>query len=214
MQAEQFQPHDLLWLQPKAEVLTDAPLPSWATELLSIGMPVVVRRAPRVDSAIPVGLRGASRGLRFPAHVEASSIARFAKPETLIAAGSTLAETRMRLPALMAFCELCQRLPSTLAWGPTGSVGFELATGCPSVSNTSDLDIVLRAPHALGRDQALEMLKYFSDLPCRCDVQLDTPNGGVSLLEWARGSKQVLLKTDGGPKLVVNPWLCHERIPE
>jgi len=42
-------------------------------------------------------------------------------------------------------------------------------------------------------------------LPCRLDIQLETPLGGCALAEWLRGGK-VLVKTAAGPIRVDNPW--------
>ncbi|WP_255286708.1 MULTISPECIES: phosphoribosyl-dephospho-CoA transferase MdcG domain-containing protein [unclassified Bacillus (in: firmicutes)] len=43
--------------------------------------------------------------------------------------------------------------------------------------------------------------------PVRVDVQVETPAGAFSLVEYARGSGQVLIKTMFGPKLSSNPWV-------
>jgi phosphoribosyl-dephospho-CoA transferase len=40
----------------------------------------------------------------------------------------------------------------------------------------------------------------------RIDAQIDTPLGGFALAEFAAGRPRVLLRTDGGPRLVGDPW--------
>lgn len=201
-----FQPHDLLWLQPGAELRSDAPLPDWARSVLSSGHPVVVRRAARSPESIPVGLRGATRGQRFAAHVDAACVMKAIRPEALTGAVLSLPDARAGMAAFVRLEALLRELPVDQGWGPTGSVGFELATGIPVVKPGSDLDIIVRARSPISRSQARTLLSFFPESTCRCDVSLDTPNGGVSLLEWARGDNKVLLKTDSGPRLVADPW--------
>jgi phosphoribosyl-dephospho-CoA transferase len=36
-----------------------------------------------------------------------------------------------------------------LAYGPTGSIGFELASALPMATSASDLDLIIRAPERL-----------------------------------------------------------------
>jgi phosphoribosyl-dephospho-CoA transferase len=92
-----------------------------------------------------------------------------------------------------------------LAWGPTGSVGFELATGTAVVGPASDLDVVVRAPEPWSHVRARELADDLARLPVRVDTQLDTPSGAVALAEYARGGR-VLLRTPDGPKLTNDPW--------
>jgi phosphoribosyl-dephospho-CoA transferase len=92
-----------------------------------------------------------------------------------------------------------------LAWGPTGSIGFELATGVAVAGPASDLDVVVRAPEPWFLAQARELVADLARLPVRVDTQLDTPTGAVVLGEYARGGR-VLLRTPDGPKLVNDPW--------
>ncbi len=92
-----------------------------------------------------------------------------------------------------------------LVWGPTGSVGFELATGVAAVGTASDLDVVVRAPEPWPLEYAREVADDLARLPARVDVQLDAPAGAVMLAEYARGGR-VLLRTPDGPRLTWDPW--------
>jgi phosphoribosyl-dephospho-CoA transferase len=207
-----FQPHDLLCLQPGTELQTDVPQPDWVRDVLSAKHPVVVRRGMRSEVSIPVGLRGATRGQRFAAQVDAACVLQAIKPESLTRAVLSLSEARREMPALAMLRQLQQELSIEQVWGPTGSVGFELASGLPVVKPSSDLDIVVRAHAPISRGEAQTLLSLFANSLCRSDVSLDTPYGGVSLLEWARGDCKVLLKTDTGPRLVGDPWDCPEGV--
>jgi phosphoribosyl-dephospho-CoA transferase len=93
-----------------------------------------------------------------------------------------------------------------LVWGPTGSVGFELASGAPTVTPESDLDIVIRAPRRLSVRSARSLCEWLARLQVHVDAQLETPDGAVSLSEYARGHVPVLQRTLYGPRLVDDPW--------
>jgi phosphoribosyl-dephospho-CoA transferase len=92
-----------------------------------------------------------------------------------------------------------------LAWGPTGSVGFELATGVAAASTDSDLDVVVRAPEPLPLGNAREIADYLNRLPVRVDAQLDAPVGAVTLADYVSGGR-ILLRTPDGPILIRDPW--------
>jgi phosphoribosyl-dephospho-CoA transferase len=113
---------------------------------------------------------------------------------------------RADLPAFRTLALLGERLPPCTRWGPTGSAGFELATGWPTMTEASDLDLLVRCPEPLSRAEARAWVAACSGLPARCDLQLDTGRGGVALAEWAAGRVEVLVKTDEGPQLVGDPW--------
>jgi phosphoribosyl-dephospho-CoA transferase len=53
---------------------------------------------------------------------------------------------------------------------------------------------------------AQELITIFSGSPCRVDAQLETPRGAVSLAEYARGEKPLLLRQAGGLVLISDPW--------
>jgi phosphoribosyl-dephospho-CoA transferase len=199
--APAFRPHDLLWLKPGA-LLED--LPGWAGARINLGLPVVVRRAPRAGGRIPAGIRGERRSQRLAVHLDPGLVDRAAAPEDLRTRAARA--DRADLPAFRTLALLAGRLPANLAWGPTGSAGFELATGWPAVTAGSDLDLLLRCPAPLDRATARAWAEACAGLPARCDPQLDTGAGAVALLEWAGGRGEVLLRTDAGPLLVADPW--------
>ncbi|HEJ4343029.1 TPA: malonate decarboxylase holo-ACP synthase, partial [Pseudomonas aeruginosa] len=97
-----------------------------------------------------------------------------------------------------------------LAWGVTGGAGFELASGVAVLHPDSDLDLLLRTPRPFPRDDALRLLQCFEQCPCRIDLQLQTPAGGVALREWAEGRPRVLAKGSEAPLLLEDPWRVAE----
>ena len=40
----------------------------------------------------------------------------------------------------------------------------------------------------------------------RCDIQLETPAGGVALADWLGEAARVMIKHDTGPYLSPDPW--------
>ncbi|MGE7990529.1 malonate decarboxylase holo-ACP synthase [Pseudomonas sp. NPDC089554] len=195
-------PHDLLWGMPVSALPNDAP--QWAREVLASGQPVVVRRAGCAPGQVPVGVRGALREQRLACDMALASVNRKVSPPAL---RCTQAEG---WPALRALAYVHALLDATgQAWGPTGGVGYQLATGVEVLHAASDLDLLLHAPEPLSRCQARALLKQLDGAPCRVDVQLQTPTGAIALREWASGASRVLLKTAQGARLVGHPWLAE-----
>jgi phosphoribosyl-dephospho-CoA transferase len=94
-------------------------------------------------------------------------------------------------------------------WGPGGSVGFELASGVPTTTPASDLDIVLGAAASLARADAARLHADLSALTVRIDVLLETPNGAVALADHAKGDGAILLRAPQGPRFARDPWRAH-----
>lgn len=200
-------PHDLLWGMPVAALPADAP--AWAFEVLTLGRPVVVRRAQVVEGRVAVGVRGYSRDQRFATVMKMTDITRRIQPEQLIEAAGNAASD---WPALQALRQMRSVMEAQgLPWGIAGSVGFELATGVQVLHQESDLDLILRSNEFFGRERAADLVKALDGAVCRIDLQLQTPAGAVALREWAGSARQVLLKADDGARLVSNPWQLQER---
>ncbi|MFV3289844.1 malonate decarboxylase holo-ACP synthase [Pseudomonas sp. NY11955] len=197
-------PHDLLWGMPATALPTDAP--QWALEVLANGRPVVVRRSTCEEGWVAVGLRGQGRAQRLGALMRVADIQRQQSPEVL------RVKVQSPWPALQALASVAPVMQASgLAWGPTGGVGYQLATGIEVVHAGSDLDLLMRTPRPLARTQARELLDILDCAPCRIDVQLETPLGAVALREWAGFARRVLLKSPHGPRLVSDPWAALER---
>ncbi|CAJ0814858.1 Phosphoribosyl-dephospho-CoA transferase [Ralstonia wenshanensis] len=199
--------HDLLWVSETPVATGGAPLPDWAITACRQGAPVVVRRALRGnDGAVPVGLRGGARHERCAATVSASSITRVVSPEALAATTASIAPDAP-FAALRTLRALAPKLDALgWAWGPTGGAGFALASGLPVLHADSDLDLVLRMPHAPSAAQRNQLVQVLAETKCRVDLQIDTGRGGFALRDWLASPHQTLLKTDHGPHLVADPW--------
>lgn len=195
--------HDLLWGMAPDQLSADAP--AWARQVLRAGQPVVVRRAVAGAGLVAVGVRGSQRDERLAAEMPVASIKRRCSPEQLRGEG------RAQLAALQALHALTPFMDSLgLSWGPTGGVGYQLATGIAVLHQGSDLDLLLHTPAALTRLDAQALYQALGAAPCRIDLQLETPYGAIALAEWAGASKRVLLKSRHGAYLVSDPWSALE----
>lgn len=204
-QHERPLPHDLLWGMTAEQLPLDAP--AWARAALARHAPVVVRRAVAAPGWVAVGIRGIAREQRYASWLRLTAIRRRLSPEAIARAGRWRAHAQPHWPALRALARLAPELTACgLAWGITGSLGFELASGLPATHPASDLDLLLRAPQPLARDRAQALCALLDEAPGTVDVQLETPCGALALREWAGGASRVLLKRDTGPLLVGDPW--------
>ncbi|OEZ93278.1 phosphoribosyl-dephospho-CoA transferase [Janthinobacterium sp. HH106] len=198
---EAWRAHDLLWVSGLSD---GASLPAWLDAAWLAAAPLVVRRASTVPGRIPVGVRGMLRSERQACEVDVAAVVRRVTPETV---------ARMPLPDFSCAALDALRLVAPLldatgwAWGPTGGVGFALASGLPVLRADSDLDLVLRmaAPPDAAQAEALRAIAA-KVTACRLDLQIDTGHGGFAYAEWAAGRGRVLLKTDRGPVLTATPW--------
>jgi len=207
---QQLQPHDLLRIEgSRFLVPADASSRAAIESCLRHAPFVVVRRALMKDGFVPVGIRGQDRAERYAAWLDPQGVCAVLKPEALRTSGKA-----RNLAALAALRECEQRFRSLHhPWGPTGSTGFELASGIATVTETSDLDVLI---HMMERPLDRELFAIAdacNDLPCVFDLQIATPHGAFALREYRNGGSRLLLRTCSGPVLVIDPWkpvnLCN-----
>jgi phosphoribosyl-dephospho-CoA transferase len=202
--------HDLLRLRDPKDLVTDGSTPDWVWTSLERAPWVVVRRAICNGPLVPVGVRGFTRGQRFAASLPISQIVDHVSPEQLAdRAGWKPKASLEKIRAFQVMDELSSLYDHyELKWGPAGSVGFELASLSPTVSPTSDLDLIIRTHRPLDPELARNLHRLHGQMAIRVDVLLETPFGAVALAEYAQrvASDSVLLRTYVGPKLVQDPW--------
>jgi len=199
----ELKPHDLVQIRGMDELVSPHPFPDWAIDSLAEIPFVVVRRAQHFNSCIPVGIRGNNRGERFGAYLSAKSPLKVVTPYSLLNFSNWQAQYEHYFPAAIeSFLRIKPILDqSGYNWGPTGSAGFELATGYRVLKDNSDLDLVLDVANNMDLQQAKELLQALRQLALvRVDVQLNTPAGGVAMQEFI-DSETVLIKTSKGPVL-------------
>ena len=204
-----WQPHDMLRLR---RLGTFDGEPAWVRAAFARAPFAVVRRAQAAAGFIAVGVRGSARNERYGTWVRSDDIDAVFRPEALLPSRSALAAYRAALPAFVALDALYRDAScfGSLVWGPAGSVGFELAARVPTVTPTSDLDLLIRTPDYLPHDEARHIQaaldRHAAHAATRIDAQLDTPAGGVALAEYASGKARVMARHASGPGLVADPW--------
>jgi len=208
-----WRPHDLLRLQYLRSFDDE---PAWVRDAFARAPYAVVRRALGADGFVAIGVRGAARAQRYGTWAHQDDIVNAVPPESLLQAQP--ADKRRGLPPFVALAALQRDARAPLAafvWGPAGSAGFELATQTPSVTEASDLDLLIRTPEPLALNAARALFEQLQTLAqrtrIRIDAQLETPAGGVALAEWAAGKTRVLARHASGPRLIADPWAVVAR---
>ena len=199
------QVHDLIRVHPASFESMDAP--AWVNQRLSACPWVVVRRARAPTSMIAVGVRGDTRNERWGGYAHQSAIQQIVEPDELLRVfrASTAANKTLPIQLLEKVIERWQGL--TLLWGPTGSVGFELASGYRVTTPHSDLDIAIRAPERLSVELARSLWERVMGLRPKVDVRIETPECGFALEEYARRpSTGILLHCPDGACVGDDPW--------
>lgn len=199
--------HDLLRLARLAPVDDE---PSWVRDAFARAPFAVVRRAEAAAGFVAAGVRGATRAQRFGTWVDVQDIESSISPESLLSVDPKV--ERADFAAFMALATLRESADVLRAfvWGPTGSAGFELATRVPTITESSDLDLLIRMPERCdyttitALSQALAQAARHAGT--RVDAQVETPSGGVALAELAARKPRVLARASDGARLIADPW--------
>ncbi|SDJ20991.1 phosphoribosyl-dephospho-CoA transferase [Paraburkholderia steynii] len=207
-----WQAHDIVRLR-RLESFDNEP--AWVRAAFARAPFVVVRRAQAAAGLVAIGLRGAARNERYGTWAHSDDIEAVFRPEALLSSSldsALLVADRAALPVFVALDALRRDTSciDSFIWGPTGSVGFELASGKPTATATSDLDLLIRMSNHLPRDEAqriqAKLDEHAAHAGIRIDAQLETPAGGVALAEYASGKARVMARHASGPRLVSDPW--------
>ncbi|KZL90256.1 malonate decarboxylase holo-ACP synthase [Clostridium magnum] len=206
--------NDLLKIKDVSDLIGDFTDSTWINEAVKGAPLVVVRCAPLINDMVPVGIRGTNRSQRCAATILCSSIVKIITPEQLAEGKLWRTSKHIRETHIFKTLEAVDSILGShdITWGPTGSVGFELASGVETVTPTSDLDVVIRVPSILSVKTGKDITKDLLTVPTKVDIQLETPKGSVALAEYARGDSPVLVRTVNGPKLVKNLWSENENL--
>ncbi len=201
-------PHDLIWIRSIQAISGFRELPVWVSDTFKPNIPLVVRRDIMKNDLIPVGIRGKDRAQRCGVFVCSKDIIKIVSPHMLLNNLLLTEFSHFIIKTLKEFQVIFSQKWQE-KWGPTGSVGFSLATGKKVFGEKSDIDILAQCPSFIAPKQAQNIVLLCDEWrPVRFDIVLETPFGGVSLKDWAKSdmTKKVLLKTGRGPCLVLNPW--------
>jgi phosphoribosyl-dephospho-CoA transferase len=208
--------HDLLGLSELPTPMAEEQ-PAWLPSAFALAPFAVVRRADAPPGAIAVGFRGAIRAQRYGTLISRDTVVTVLSPEQLRDRPVQPARSELNVFRALRFIA-DHHLLGEHAWGPTGSVGFELATGCATATATSDLDLLVRSPSPLQRSDARRVRERLQEVEramgVRIDAQLETPAGGIALSEWAEGKPRVMARSASGPILIHDPWAALDRLSE
>jgi len=198
--------HDLLLVNSTTIEEACIAEPTWVRPALAKYLWVVARRAISPKDRIAVGVRGQERQQRWGGFMRKDQIVKMIAPWYLRSGRANT--VRLSLPAMQSLRFLEIELASlSNDWGPGGSVGYELASRAPVVTQESDLDLVISAPDRFDRDFAQHLWKKITLAPAKVDVRVETPWCGFSLEDYARGnSEKLLVRTAMGPVLTTDPW--------
>ena len=157
----------------------------------------VVRRVVAPEGCTAIGVRGATRSERWPSIVPNDAILACVEPEALAA---TVPQRALpAFEALVVARDAADR--AGLAWGPCGSVGFELATGAAVVHVRSDCDLLIRIG-TCSRAQISGFAHALQAARARIDVQVEHDDIGYALDELVSGTDRLVAKAPQGPQLV------------
>ena len=199
------QVHDLIRIDRAAFRSPHAP--AWVNERLSACPWVVVRRTQAPEGMIAVGVRGETRSERWGGYANQDAVKQIVQPSELLRVSRSSTGVG-RTPPIQQLKEVIERWQVLgLPWGPTGSVGFELASGYRVTTPLSDLDIAIRAPERLSVEFARSLWEAVMGLQPKVDVRVETPKCGFALEEYVRTpSARILLRYADNVILGDDPW--------
>lgn len=191
--------HDIVKFESIDVLEKTTPIPDWVFNAPAAKNYGVVRRMPIMDDMVPIGLRGNTREQRFGTFIHKSRIVEVMTPIELVdrIEGYT---NEIHLPTLKKIKQAFEQF--NLRWGPTGSVGFELATGISVTTERSDIDVCIYMD-AIDRELLVEVGKFLKTLERRVDVQVELASVGAFLLhDFLKHEKLgFVIRTPFGPQL-------------
>ncbi|MFP3918956.1 malonate decarboxylase holo-ACP synthase [Lysinibacillus telephonicus] len=174
-------------------------VPEWVLNTAAASNYGVVRRMPISNKLIPIGLRGESREQRFGTYIHEENIVEVITPNSLVMCIDEF-KKRIYYPTLKGLRDEFSKL--NLSWGPTGSIGFEMATNINVTSMKSDIDISLYI-ESIDEELLKEVGRFIKTLDKQIDVQVEIPIIGAFLLnDYIRNYETgFIIRTPFGPQL-------------
>ncbi len=191
--------HDIVQFETINHIETSIKLPDWVKDAPASQNFGVVRRMPITNKTVPIGLRGDTREKRFGAFIQESNIIELITPDSLVGRIDQF-DDRLYFSALNTIKEEFEK--DKLIWGPTGSVGFEIATSIPVTTTNSDIDICLYLEQ-IDTELLEKIGGFLESLDRRIDVQVEIPFIGAFILNDYLKNRDAgfIVKTKFGPHL-------------
>lgn len=191
--------HDIVRFSAINDIENAIDQPAWVKDAPTAKNFGVVRRMPITDKIVPIGLRGNRREQRYGAFIHESKITEVISPVSLVERIEGLGD-QIYSHALFSIKEKFKKYK--LAWGPTGSVGFEIATSIQATIPTSDIDICLYL-NEIDTELLVKLGDFLEGLDRRIDVQVELPTIGAFLLnDYLQYNKTgFIVRTKFGPHL-------------
>lgn len=191
--------HDIVQFESIDHLEKIIPIPNWVNDAPASKNYGVVRRMPVTNQIVPIGLRGTTREQRFGTFIHERNIIQVISPESLVERIELFKDEQYFL-ALKNMKEAFKQF--NVVWGPTGSVGFEIATSIKVTTPNSDIDICLYQEE-INQELLIEVGSFLETLDVRVDVQVETPSMGAFLLnDYLRnGETGFIVRTPFGPQL-------------
>lgn len=206
MKHKNIKPHDILQIKDINKFIKSIDSSKWIEESLIKAPFVVVRRGKMIDDKIPVGIRGDSRDKRYGTYLDKENILNVIEPYEISDKRLWTNNQHVKESNIFKALEIVEEVlkeKKDLKWGPTGSTAFELISNVITINENSDLDILIKIPDFFSIDEAKEINEKIQKVPCKIDIQLEVPQGIISLVEYARGDDPLLLRTNDGGYILV-----------
>lgn len=203
----ELNPHDLIKIKDYTNLNIDFSNYSWSLDSLKKSPFVVVRRAPILNKLIPIGIRGGLRSQRLAAFLPFSDINSIFKPTYIVEKKLWLENSHIKNTNIYFSIETIHKIfeEYNLKWGICGSAGFELITKIPTITENSDLDIMIKieaADKLFSAASAKELCQKLFNIKVKTDVQIEISKGTIALTEYASETNPILIRTINGPRLI------------
>ncbi len=188
--------HDIVRFQDRSVITFYETVPDWLYTRPASQHYAVARRMKTTASTVAIGIRGKERSERIAGFINEQDIEQVITPKSLV---RNLAQYRDS-PFYPFLSEVDTIIaPFRLEWGPTGSIGFELATGIPVATEKSDLDMTVYVPPDLDYQLLEQLYEELQQCSFRIDVQIEFEDAGAALLpDIIKFKNGFLLRTSSG----------------
>ena len=189
--------HDIVRFRDIGDITFHEEVPDWVRARPACRHHAVVRRMKTNAQTVAIGLRGKGRSERIAGFINKADIEEIISPESLV--GGPAHDRNSRFHDILTEIDAIVS-PFGYKWGPTGSVGFELATGITVTTHASDLDMTVYVPANPDYEALIQLDQQLQRYPLRMDVQIEFGQMGAALLpDIVKFKSGFLLRTSSGP---------------